>query len=88
MKSRGVPAFWKLYRQLPASVRKEARQAYRHFMANPLHPSLHFHRLFNDPKFWSVRVTLDYRAVGILEGETITWIWIGSHQEFDRIFPR
>jgi hypothetical protein len=69
-------------------VRKEARQAYKLFASNPQHPGLHFHRLFNDPQYWSVRVTRDYRAVGIASGDTITWIWIGSHQDFDRAFPK
>ena len=88
MKSRTVSGFWKLYGQLPPSIRLEAQQAYRQFMANPQHPGLHFHRLFNDPRLWSVRITRDYRAVGMLEGDTITWIWIGSHDDFDRAFPK
>jgi hypothetical protein len=88
MKSRTLAGFWKLYRKLPASVRKEARAAYRRFLNNPQHPGLHFHRLFNDPSYWSVRVTLDYRAVGIVEGDTITWVWIGSHEAFDRAFAK
>jgi len=88
MKSRTLPSFWKLYRKLPAEIRREARAAYRQFTANPQHPGLYFHRLFNDPAFWSVRVTRDYRAVGILSGDTITWVWIGIHDDFDRMFPR
>jgi hypothetical protein len=88
MKSRTLPVFWKLYRQLPASVRKEARAAYQQFTDNPRHPGLHFHRLFNDARYWSVRVTRGFRAVGIVDGDVITWIWIGDHDEFDRMFPR
>jgi len=55
MNSQTLPSFWKLYRQLPAAVRRAARAAYRQFVTNPGHPSLQFHRLFNDPRFWSVR---------------------------------
>jgi hypothetical protein len=88
MKSHALPSFWKLYRELPESVRREAKAAYRQFIANPQYPGLHFHRLYNDPRYWSVRVTRDYRAVGILAGDTITWIWIGNHDAFDRMFPR
>jgi hypothetical protein len=47
---------------------------------------LHFERLRSDPRQWSVRVTRDYRAVGIIDGDTIIWHWIGSHEEFDRTF--
>ena len=88
MTSQTLPAFWKLYRELPESVRHAARGAYQQFMAHPQHPGLHFHRLFNDSRFWSVRVTLNYRAVGILQDDTITWVWIGDHMAFDRAFPK
>jgi hypothetical protein len=54
MRSRTVPVFWKLYRKLPATVRQAAREAYHQFMVDPSHPGLHFHRLFNDPLYWSV----------------------------------
>jgi hypothetical protein len=88
MKSQTLPSFWKLYRKLPAKVRQAAREAYRHFLADPSHSGLRFERLFNDPRFWSVRITRSHRAVGILQGDTITWVWIGDHQAFDRAFPR
>ena len=88
MKSQTLPSFWKLYRKLPTAVRQAARQAYRRFIVDPRHPGLHFHRLFNDPRFWSVRISRNHRAVGILQEDTITWIWIGDHEAFDRTFPR
>ncbi len=34
---------------------------------------------------YSARVTRDYRTLGLLEGEGITWFWIGSHAEYDRL---
>ena len=34
---------------------------------------------------YSVRVTLGFRALGLLEGEEITWFWIGSHADYDRL---
>ena len=43
---------------------------------------------FNNPLYWSVRITRTHRAVGILQGDTITWIWIGDHKAFDKAFPR
>ena len=88
MNSQTLSSFWKLYRKLPKAIRRAAREAYRHFAADPSHPGLHFERLFNDPRFWSVRITRSYRAVGVLQGDTITWIWIGDHKAFDRDFPR
>jgi hypothetical protein len=88
MNSQTVPAFWELYRKLPEAIRQRAREAYGLFQANPAHPSLHFHRLAGHPELWSVRITRDFRAVGLLQGNTITWFWIGSHEDFDRTFPR
>jgi len=37
-----------------------------------------------DPSY-SVRVTLGYRAVGLLEDEGIAWFWIGTHAQYDRL---
>lgn len=86
MNSFTTTRFWELYRELPEHVRVAARQAYQHFAENPAHPSLHFERLRSDPRQWSVRVTRDFRAVGIVDGDTIIWRWIGRHEDFDRNF--
>lgn len=86
MNSFTTTRFWELYRELPFQIRVVARQAYRQFAANPAHPSLHFERLRSDSRQWSVRVTRDFRAVGIVDGDTIIWHWIGSHEDFDRKF--
>ena len=29
-----------------------------------------------------------YRALGLWEGDTITWFWIGSHAEYDTLLAR
>jgi hypothetical protein len=55
-------------------------------MENPFHPSLHFKCINTEEDVWAVRVTLGFRAVGILEGDTVTWFWIGSHDEYERFF--
>ena len=34
---------------------------------------------------YSVRIGLGYRALGLLEGTVVTWFWIGSHADYDRI---
>jgi len=85
--SRGTPAFWQLYRELPADIQNAARLAYCKFRENPAHPSLHLERLRSDPRAWSARVTLNYRAVALRQADDWIWVWNGSHQEFDRHFP-
>ncbi len=88
MNSFADPAFWKCYRRLPADAQKVARRAYCVFGDNPAHPGLRFERLASDSRLWSVRVTRDYRAVGVREKNSIVWFWVGTHEEFDRKFPR
>ena len=30
-----------------------------------------------------VRISLGYRALGILDGATVTWFWIGGHRDYE-----
>ncbi|MEW5828329.1 MAG: hypothetical protein AB1846_05510 [Chloroflexota bacterium] len=85
MNSRTTDKFRKAYAELPADVRKQARQAYRLFIENPYHPSLRFKSIHPVRPIYSVRIGLAYRAVGILDGEDIIWYWIGSHAEYDKL---
>lgn len=87
MTSRGTPKFWKAYQALPPEIKDAARLAYWKFLENPAHPSLQLERLRSDSRFWSVRVTRDYRAVALRSGDSWAWVWIGSHKDFDREFP-
>jgi hypothetical protein len=84
--SRGRPAFWKLFHELPGHVRQQAREAHRLFLRDPGHPSLNFKKLRGVKDFWSVRIGVQYRAVGRRSGDTIDWVWIGTHNDFDRLF--
>ena len=73
MKSLTTPDFWELYRQLPEEEKERARQAYRHWRANPSHKSLRFKRVNRKHPIYSVRVGKSYRALGLMDGDTITW---------------
>ena len=55
--------FWTCYNDLPESVQRNADQCYKLLKSNPSHPSLHFKKIGN--KYWSVRIGLDYRALGV-----------------------
>jgi hypothetical protein len=61
MKSLGAEKFWNAYRALPPVIKDTARAAYLKFIESPSHPSLQLERLRANPRFWSVRVTRDYR---------------------------
>ena len=62
------------------------RAAYRMFAANPAHPSLRFKKLGGYENLWSVRIGAQYLAVGERTGDKIAWSWIGSHNDFDKLF--
>ena len=70
---------------MPPEVRDAAQKAYRLFRENPKHPGLQFKKVHDREPVYSVRVTVAYRAVGLLENEGVTWFWIGSHAEYDRL---
>ena len=88
MRSSATPRFWAAYRELPPEIQNVARKAYRLFRDDPSHPSLQFKRVHDREPIYSVRVTLGYRALGLLEDDQITWFWIGSHAEYDRLLTR
>jgi Txe/YoeB family toxin of Txe-Axe toxin-antitoxin module len=84
--SHATKSFWRRFRTLPVAVQEKARDAYRRFQFDPLHPSLNFEKLKGYPNYWSVRITLNYRAVAVREGDILLWFWIGSHSDFDNDF--
>jgi hypothetical protein len=88
MKSTTTHRFWKCYESLPAEVRKHAKRVYGLFDKNPYHPSLHFKRVHSTRPIFSIRINIDYRAIGILERDEITWFWIGSHSEYENLIKK
>ena len=85
IESRTTKAFRKAFAALPAEVQAQARRTYTLFRADPSHPSLRFKKVDNEENVYSVRIGLGYRALGLLEGSIVTWFWIGSHAEYDRL---
>jgi mRNA-degrading endonuclease RelE of RelBE toxin-antitoxin system len=86
MKSETLPSFWTEYRKLSNPIKERARKTYRLWLDNPFHPSLHFKCIDSNEGIWSIRVTRSYRAVGILDGDTVTWFWIGSHDDYEQFY--
>jgi len=85
MNSQTLPQFWKLYYQLPKNVRHRASKAYRIWRQHPDMPSLHFKRVGRTRPVYSIRIGDYYRALGLLYGDTVTWFWIGDHDEYKRL---
>jgi len=86
--SRGTTDFWRLYHALPPEKRQAAQKSFQKFSDNPAHPSLQLERLRSDERAWSVRVSRKNRAVARRYDDDWVWFWIGTHEEFDRQFPK
>ena len=70
------------YRRLPPEVQERAREAYRLWRRAPQLPGLRFKRVGDEV---SVRVGRAHRALGILDGDTVHWCWIGRHDGYERL---
>ena len=83
MKSQVNDDFLAGFARLPDDVKAQARKAYRLWKKDPAHPGLHFKKIHARDSLYSVRISLGWRALGLLEGDTMTWFWIGSHADYD-----
>ena len=88
MTSKGTRRFWQLFHALPEAVRSLAVKNYQIWKCDPSHPSLRFRRLGGSEDLFTIRIGDHFRALGVVEADTITWIWIGSHSEYNRIVRR
>ncbi len=74
--------FWQRYWRLPRDVQGLADKSFQLLKDNPSHPSLQWKRV---GRFWSARIGLAHRALAVGDGKDYIWVWIGSHDEYDRI---
>jgi hypothetical protein len=79
------PDFRKCFRGLPKEIKIKAKQKYKDWKNNPNDPLLKFKSVH--PKFplWSVSISYHWRALGLRDGNTISWFWIGSHEDYNKI---
>ena len=62
--------------------------AYAQFKRDPTHPGLNFKLVNQREQMWSARINDQYRALGIRDGASVTWFWIGEHEEYERIIRK
>jgi hypothetical protein len=74
--------FWRCYDTLPAAMQTVADERFALLKRDPRHPSLHFKKT---GKAWSVRVGNHHRALAVPDEDGFLWVWIGTHDEYDRI---
>ena len=86
MKARAKASFWRSYNALPEKTQKRARVAFHQWLNDPSRPSLQFKQVRSTrPPLYSARVDEAYRVLGVLQGDTLYWIWIGSHDDYERM---
>ncbi len=88
MISHTTDRFRKAFAELPKEVQHQAKDAYKQFKQNPFYPSLRFKRMHSTKPIYSVRISVEYRAVGIQDENEIIWFWIGSHDDYAKLLSR
>jgi hypothetical protein len=81
-------AFRRCFRELPEDIQRKARKNYRLWREDPSHPSLEFKRAHTRRPIYSIRVGIGWRALGIREGDTIIWFWIGPHSTYEKLLEK
>jgi hypothetical protein len=71
VKSLVTRRFWRLLHALPAEIQALATRNYLIWQQNP-------NRV-------TIRIGDHYRALGVVSSETVTWVWIGTHSEYNRL---
>jgi hypothetical protein len=77
--------FRQLFLRLPEETQRRAKEAYRRFQKDPYLPGLRLKRVHATRPIFSVRVTRNYRAVGIQRENEMVWFWIGSHADYKKV---
>ena len=85
MKSETTEKFRLLFAAASSERQMRIRGAYRLWQENPSHPSLRFKKVHSRLPIYSARVDLDWRAVGIIENDTVIWFWVGPHQQYEAL---
>ena len=87
--NRRTKQFREMFSHLPLNIQDIAREKYKIFLADPNHPSLRRHELGDGgrgkhlAKSTSVSITMQYRAIYVVDGETNVWYWCGSHSSYN-----
>jgi exonuclease SbcD len=49
---------------------------------------LRFKQVHPTEPIYSVRISRNYRALGVREDDAMIWFWIGSHADYDDLISR
>jgi len=85
MKSRTTKSFRKLLNSLSDEIQKQARASYRAWRKDVWSSTFEFKNVHPSKPYYSVRVNYSYRAIGIRNGDEVSWFWIGPHSDYDKL---
>jgi len=86
VKSKCTSHFWKLHDAPPEHVRLQARKSYNLWKRDHHHRSLDFKKLKGGAgNRFSIRIGDHHRAIGQLMGDVVEWVWIGSHEGYNKL---
>jgi len=84
-----LPSFRKAFKSLPKEIQNQAKEAYKIWKKNPFDRTLNFKQIHPSKPIYSVKVTLNWRALGVREPKNMTtWFWIGSHEEYNKLIKQ
>lgn len=83
MKSSGTNEFWQLYRELPKPNQRGGPPNPSFVEGKSARSGVHFKRVQD---VYAVRIAkTGYRAIAVDVADGFLWIWIGSHDEYERL---
>ena len=85
MKSVTTFRFRQALERLLKKIQLKARTTYHLWQENPQHPGINFKQIHSTELIYSVRIGIGYRALGVLNENTMVWFWIGSHEEYNTL---
>ena len=88
MISHTTERFRQAFIQLPKQIQRQAKKAYKQFKKDPFYPGLRFKHVHSTKPIYSVRINVEYRAVGVQNENEIIWFWIGSHDDYVKLLSR
>lgn len=82
--------FKQQFEKLPSHIQKIAENKFKLFLNEPNHPSFRVRRI-EKTKNWKFphyeySITMKYRATCFKDDDTYIWVFIGTHDEFDRLY--
>ena len=82
--------FRRLFDNLPSQIQETARRKFEMFKENPFHSSFRRKVIQSTVHYpnphYEFRITRDYRATCFVDSDTYVWLFIGTHEEFDRMY--